>query len=46
MRKCKCGSYAVNEDPEEKECDVCLWKNKYIKLLEKVSEFKKEREKQ
>lgn len=23
MTKCKCGSYAVNKDPERVKCDVC-----------------------
>lgn len=24
MKQCRCGSYAINDDPEEKWCDKCL----------------------
>ena len=34
MRVCKCNSMAINEDPEQKECDVCYWKNKYLQVVE------------
>ena len=23
MKQCKCGSFAINKDPERKSCDVC-----------------------
>ena len=32
MKVCKCGSMAINVDPEQKECDVCYWKNKFLKM--------------
>ncbi len=25
MNQCKCGSWAINDDPAEQWCDVCLW---------------------
>ena len=26
MRRCDCGSHAINYDPNKKLCDVCLYK--------------------
>jgi hypothetical protein len=44
MKKCKCGSYAINESlggriPEifPDLCDVCYWKQLYINLLEEIT---------
>lgn len=36
MKQCKCGSMAINIDLEEQECDVCYWKNKYIRLRNSI----------
>ena len=33
---CKCGSYAINDDPVEKECDRCLWKNRYLRSVDEI----------
>jgi len=35
MEQCKCGSYAVNIDPEYKVCDVCFYKNRLVQAEEK-----------
>ena len=31
--KCYCGSYAINEDRDEKLCDVCYYKLPLLDLL-------------
>jgi hypothetical protein len=35
MKRCKCGSYAINRDNQSAEsslehCDVCYWKKRYL----------------
>jgi len=46
---CKCGSYAINIDKDDRLCDVCYWKDKYNNtmtalenLKEKIENRKKE----
>lgn len=33
MRQCKCGSYAINDDPKRAACDSC-WRDAKIAALE------------
>lgn len=33
MPRCRCGSYAINIDDKEEECDVCYYKNRLGDLL-------------
>ena len=39
MKSCKCGSYAINIDPKQKECDVCYWKNKAARLDSQITDY-------
>ncbi len=36
MKQCKCGSYAINLDDKNVECDVCLYKNLLDLLMDSV----------
>lgn len=51
MTSCKCGSMAINDDPDKKVCDVCLLKSELSnaqaeskELAEMVEAYKKENE--
>ena len=40
MERCTCGSYMINLDPKKKVCDVCFYRIKYEKALEKIKKMK------
>jgi hypothetical protein len=35
MKRCKCGSYAINDDPKEALCDLC-WRDVEICRLQAI----------
>ena len=44
MKQCKCGSYEINIDPNQSDCDVCYWKNKYFALMSEYTKLTHELE--
>ena len=35
--KCKCGSYAINIDPEHEVCDVCYYRDQLMRIKEELN---------
>jgi hypothetical protein len=40
MERCACGRYMINLDPKKNVCDVCFYRSKYEKALEKIKKMK------
>jgi hypothetical protein len=45
MLRCKCGSLAITVDEKRKVCDVCYWRNKFLKMRKKVEKMEYKSEK-